>query len=46
MKVGVQVDPDLYYELKKRAATRRVKLYEILNEALSEYIERQKGESR
>jgi len=46
MKIGVQVDPSLYYELKKLAATERKKLYEILNEALSEYLNRQKGESR
>ena len=43
MKVGVQVNPDLYYELKKRAATERRKLYELLNEALTRYLSNQGG---
>jgi hypothetical protein len=46
MKVGVQVDPDVYYELKKRAAAERRKLYQLLDDALRQYLEGQGGKSR
>ena len=42
MKVGVQMDPDVYFELKKRAATERKKLYELLNEAVTQYLARKR----
>lgn len=46
MKVGLQIEPDIHFALKKLAATRQRKLYELLNEALAEYLDRQKEESR
>ena len=46
MKVGVQVAPDVYYELKKRAAAERRKLYQILDDALRQYLEHQEGKDR
>lgn len=38
LKVGVQVDENLYFDLKKRAATERRKLYQLLNEAIARYL--------
>lgn len=46
MKVGVQVDPDVYYEIKKRAAAERRKLYQVLDDALRQYLERPGGTDR
>lgn len=46
MKVGVQVDPDVYYELKKRAAAERRKLYQLLDDALRQYLQGQGGKGR
>lgn len=46
VKVGIQLDPDLHYALKKLATTNRRKLYEVINEALTEYLNGHKGESR
>jgi len=45
-KVGTQLDSDLHHALKTLAITRRRKFYELLNEAIAEYLDRQKGETR
>ena len=42
MKVGLQINPDLYFELKKQAASERRKLYELLNDAVAEHLERKR----
>jgi hypothetical protein len=45
-KVGILLDPDLHYELKRRAVAERRMIFELIDEALRRYLEQEGGDDR